>query len=213
MSDISAASRGLRHQLDDLVEGQRWVHHVADLASGVVHTAESDRPIGPVTRVERLAGVGHAGDTAFGGPRYLLTPRRPYQASPEASLIAAGCSYSTTDDVVIWQPPSGADRSELALRVFFSRSPDGRSVVSLLLSGSSWPGATGHVTIRDSQSAGSLTVPIAGTFAEHLVDFTFVPLAGRLADVMLTIEPGVRMLTFRSIGFGLQPIVATQALA
>ena len=188
---------------------ERWVHHVADLEGGRVLTTALDGPADPSSRAERLAHLGITVDPGiFGGPAYRLTPRRPYQAAPEASLITTLCTYSSTDDEIVWQPPRDATPSALGmLRASFAVSPDGRSVVSVLLSGASWPGMTGHVTLRETQSAGALRLPIAGTLATHTIDFTFVPLGGRLADVIMSLEVGIQELTLRAIAFGPAPPV------
>jgi hypothetical protein len=76
-----------RRRLHELEETRRWIHHVADLDSGEIRTTTLDRTIAPLSRIERLSQLGHRFDpTVLGGPSYRLTPRQPYQASPEASL-------------------------------------------------------------------------------------------------------------------------------
>jgi len=193
---------------------QRWVHHVADLETGRVLSTTLDHPIGPGARAERLSALGPALDTSiFGGPAYRLTPRAPYQAHPEASFIATRCDYSSTEDSIAWQPPRDAGVSESgALRASFAVSPDRRSVVSILLSGAPWPGMVGHVSLRETQSAGSVRIPIAEAFATHTIDLTFVPLGGRLADVLMQLEPGIEMLTFTAISFAAVPPASTQTV-
>ena len=190
---------------------QRWVHHAADLETGRVLSTTLDSPIEPRARAERLSGLGHALDSdIFGGPAYRLTPRVPYQAHPEASFVASRCDYSSTDDRIVWQPPRDAGVSQSGvLRASFAQSPDRRSVVSILLSGAPWPGMVGHVSLRETQSAGSVTIPIAALFAAHTIDLTFVPLGGRLADVLMQLEPGIQMLAFTAISFAAVPPVST----
>ncbi len=113
---------------------------------------------------------------------------------------------------MVWQPPrDAAGTSDLgALRASFAESPDRRSVVSVLLSGAPWPGMVGHVSLQETQSVGSVRIPIAEPFAAHTVDLTFVPLGGRLADVLMLLEPGIELLTFRAISFAAAPPVSTQ---
>jgi hypothetical protein len=50
VNDAVKAARSLRRQLNELVETQRWVHHVADLNSGEVLTFPLDRPVTPLSR-------------------------------------------------------------------------------------------------------------------------------------------------------------------
>jgi len=191
---------------------QRWVHHVADLDSGQVLSTILDGPLAAPALAERLSGLGDVFDTTiFGGPSYRLTPRRPYQAAPEASFIASQCSYSSTDDQIVWQPPRDAVGAQLGvLRASFAQSPDRRSVVSVMLSGAPWQGMVGHVSLRETQSVGSVRIPIDGPLAAHTIDLTFVPLGGRLADVVMLLEAGIEILTFTSIEFTAVPLVSTQ---
>jgi hypothetical protein len=75
------------HELAELEERQGWAHHVADAATGELLTTELSRPVAPLSRVERLARLGHQFDPSiFGAPTYRLTPRHPYQASPAGFL-------------------------------------------------------------------------------------------------------------------------------
>lgn len=54
--------------------------------------------------------------------------------------------------------------------------------------------------------------PINGILAAHTIDLTFVPLGGRLADVLMLLEPGIEILTFTSISFAAAPLVSTQTV-
>jgi hypothetical protein len=208
------AQDALRRRLWELEETQRWVHHVADLDSGEVLTTPLDRPVAPLSRTERLSRLGHTvGPPIPGGPKYRLTPRKPYQAAPEASLIVSGAarlfSYSSTQDEVVWQPPRDATGFDLGgMRVFFAESPDGRSLVSIVLSGKAWSGTVGHVLMRETQAGASVRIPITDAFAAHTVDLTFIPRVGELSDVIMSLEAGIELLTFSSISFGpLPPVI------
>jgi hypothetical protein len=102
------AERARLRQLCERQETQRWVHHVADLASGEVLTTPLDRPVTPLSRAERLSQLGHPIDPAiFGWPSQRFTPKQPYQPAPEAWLVSAtGCSYySPRYDIIQWEPP------------------------------------------------------------------------------------------------------------
>jgi len=221
VNEAEDVGRSMRRRLDELAETQHWVHHVGDLDSGEVLTTQLDRPVMPLSRAERLSRLGHIFDdtSIFSGPRYRLTPRAPYQAVPEASFSVSGgslpfvslLSYSSTHDEVVWQPPRDATGPLLdLLRASFAEGPRERSVVSILLSGQARPGAVGHVLILESQTGASIRIPITDAFASHTVDLTFIPRAGEPADVIMSLEAGIRFLTFRSISFAAQrPVVAS----
>jgi hypothetical protein len=199
----------LGRQLDELTETQQWVHHIADLDRGEVLTNILDRPVTPLSRIERLSRLGPFDDpSVFNGPSFRLTPRMPYQASrydasPQAFLIAAEPqSYSAERDEIMWAPPRQLQTDRfLAMRFYFAESPHGRSVVSLSLRGKAWPGTTGHVLVRVPSAPAPVRVPIAETFAAHSVDVTFFPASGWPTEVLMSIEAGVELLTFSSISF------------
>jgi len=213
IDDPWRAQEALRRRLWELEETQQWVHHVADLDSGEVLTTPLDRPPTPLSRTERLSRLGHPlGPPIPGGPKYRLTPRKPYQAAPEASLNVAGgarlFSYSAAQDEIIWQPPQDATGLDLGrMRAFFAESPDGRSLVSIALTGNAWRGTVGHVLTSETQSGTSVRIPIGEVFASHTVDLVFVPRVGELSDVIMSLEAGIQILTFSSITFGLVPPV------
>jgi hypothetical protein len=83
--EVTAAVRRqaqLGRQLDELTETQQWVHHIADLDRGEVLTNILDRPVTPLSRIERLSRLGPFDDpSVFNGPSFRLTPQMPYQAS------------------------------------------------------------------------------------------------------------------------------------
>jgi hypothetical protein len=212
-ADAPARTDGeLRRRLAELRENQGWVHHVADLRSGKVETVPLDRPLAPLSRAERLARVGFdVGDISiFGGPSYRLTPRRPYQPSPEAHLIASfPDAFSADDDAITWQPPpdGGGTIAPRGMRFSFDRSPDQRSLFSVALSGYAWPGTTGFVRLTGYQGAAVVRFPISDTFAAHTLDVSFSPLGDRASELLMFLEPGIRMLTFSAIAFAANPPV------
>ena len=128
-----------------------WVHHVADLDTGAVTTTVLDRPVAPLSRAERLAGLGHVLDpTVFGRPMYRLTPRQPYQASPEGWVEVMRPTYVAPGGTVLWwEPPRDFDvrtgAGTFGLYLPFSQTPEGRALASFSFSGSSFAGATGSL--------------------------------------------------------------------
>jgi hypothetical protein len=97
------------------------------------------------------------------------------------------------------------------MRAFFAESPDGRSLVSIVLAGQAWSGTVGHLLTRETQSGASVRIPIGDAFAAHTVDLVFIPRVGELSDVIMSLETGIELLTFSSIAFGLLPPVIDPA--
>jgi hypothetical protein len=208
-NDALKAENAMRQRLLKLAETERWVHHVGDLDSEKTATAELDRPVTPLSRARRLSRLGHRFDEiAIAGPSYRLTPQRPFQASPEASMsVSHPDFYGAKDDFIAWNPPrDGGPRSvNRGIRFRFAVSPHERSVASMSLSGHAFQGTVGH--IRVSTEGKAIEFPIGETFSAHTVDFTFVPFGGRLSVIGMFLLPGIRTLTFRSISFGAVPPV------
>jgi hypothetical protein len=205
-----AAHRAARRRIAELEESQTWAHHVGDLDGGTVVTTLLARPPAPLARAERMSALGHPIDhTIFGGPAYRLSARVPYQASPEAFLIAEEIALSAFDDRLTWrlpeQPPPGIGGSG-ALRARFAVSPERRSIVSIAVSGHSWPGRTGEVSVSASNSTALVRVPIDDQFRSHTIDLTFVPLVPE-TEILMIVER-IRTLDFRSISFRAAPLVA-----
>lgn len=205
-----AAHRAGRRRIAELEEGQAWAHHVGDLDSGRVVTTPLDRPPGPLSRAERMSAIGRPFDhTIFGGPAYRLSARVPYQASPEAFLIAEEVTLTAFDDRLTWRlpedPPPGIAGSG-ALRAHFAASPEQRSLVSIALAGQSWPGRAGEVSVSAANSTALVRLPIDDRFRSHTIDLTFVPLVPE-TEILMIVER-IRVLDFRSIAFRAAPLVA-----
>jgi hypothetical protein len=212
VTEALSARRSTRRRLDELAETQRWVHHVASLDSGEVVTTVLDRPIAPLSRAERLSGLGHGFDPiVFGGPTYRLTPQRPYQASPEGWVEASRPEYYAPGpggDLLWWEPPRDFDHRTnfLGLLFSFSATPDRRSVASLSLSGHSFTGTVGHVLIQAQLIPSPVYVPIDAAFGAHTVDFTFVP-PQRTLQIVVALLPGIELLTFTGVSLAAEPLV------
>jgi hypothetical protein len=205
-----AAQRTTRHRLLELTESQQWVHHVADLDTGTVQTTTLDRPVAPLSRVERLAAIGHVFDpTIFGGPTYRLGPKHPYQASPEGWMeVSRPTYYAPAGDVLWWEPPRDFDPRTIFLGMTFSFSttPSGRAVASLSLSGHAFAGTTGNLLIQAQLVPFPVYIPVGAAFGAHTVDFTFVP-PQRSVDITVALLAGIELLTFTGATFGPAPLV------
>jgi hypothetical protein len=205
------AERSVRRRLHEFEETQQWTHHVGDLDSGQLITTELDRPVTPLSRAERLSRLGSPFDPSiFGGPKYRLTPRRPYQAAPEAWMRASGPSMFATDSsgFIMWTTPrdveSGFDPD--SMHFLFAESPVGRSLLTISVSGRAWPGTVGHILVASPASSGSIHIPIGETFADHTVDLTAFPVGGPV-EAFIFILAGIQQLLFRSIDFRHAPVL------
>ena len=78
-------NRVVPSQTDRLKDPQGWVHHMADAATGKLLTTQLDRPVTPLSRAVRLSQLGHQ-FPIFPPSTHRLTPRQPYQASPQGFL-------------------------------------------------------------------------------------------------------------------------------
>ena len=191
----------IRGQLAELTEGQGWVHHVVDVDTGEVMTTPLDRPLGPLSRAQRLARLGHPIPLPNPwGPVYKLTARSPYQTAPLnwLSTYDAVISLPDAQDQVFWSLPEDPEPSTdpPGLRSHFDEPPAQRCVVTLVFAAASRAGAVGHIRI-----AGSATgrIPIAGNYAEHTVDLAFAPSPGSPVEIFVFLEPGLSLVVFYSI--------------
>jgi hypothetical protein len=210
------AERAMRRRLYELAEGQTWVHHTADLDSGELVTTPLDRPVTPLSRAERLSRLGTRFDaTVFDGPSYRLTPRRPYQASPEAWLEVSKPNYYSATQVewISWAPPRDLDiRSDFRgmLFSFVGLLLERRALASLSLSGHSFADTVGHILLTAPFPRREVTIPIGSDFGAHTVDFLFVPRPdpdGVPSEVVMGLLGGIELLTFTAITVGVEPPV------
>jgi hypothetical protein len=198
--DINPAveeARAQRRRLYDLIETQRWVHHVADLDRGQILTTPLDRPVAPLSRAERLSQLGHPFDPAiFGWPSQRLTPEQPFQRSPLAWLILGCQGYATgggTPPFVYWHGDADGYGT-----FSFTEPTDQHCLASISLSAAGALPSNGH--LRVSAQATEIEVPVDRTGA-HTVDVVFVP---TVIPINITIDriEGIENLFFTGISFG-----------
>ncbi|WP_217913534.1 hypothetical protein [Miltoncostaea marina] len=174
--------------------------------------ADDDPTAPPRRRLEALrAARGAAGGRTgillppvFGGPTYRLTARQPYQASPEAYLVAWNAQvFLPFDDTISWEVDHDHRGSPLlGLDAVFADTPDGPATVTIEIVARSWPGVTGHVTAIGFRDAVTVRAAISQTLAPHTIELTVPPPGPRELEVAMVIEHGVRDLTFRSLTLG-----------
>jgi hypothetical protein len=214
---VGAASRPeasvdeIRKRLLELMETQLWAHHVADLSTGELSSTVLERPLTPRSRAERLSPLSDfSGPRPFGGPSYQLSPRMPYQSSPQAYVIAGSLNgYDAYSDSIDWAFPRDVPGPFLpgGLEATFAVSPDEQSLISIDLSAAAYRGEVGHVRVVVGASPSTIEVPISDSFASQTIDLVFFPLGGRETDVFVQFKPGLDLLSFSSISFGPLPLV------
>jgi hypothetical protein len=211
-------------KLTELKDPQGWVHHVADGTTGKLLTTQLDRPVTPLSRAERLSQLGHQlYPPIFGAPTHRLTPRQPYQASPQGFLdfqwASATSSYINEpngragwllQDIV---PPWTGRMDALLLD-----APAGRCLLTLLLGAGTLPGQVGHIRIEvkgqpaeNAPVIASFDIPTQGDLIEHLFDLVFVsaPTVPPTRWIAMILEPGSGLdsVQFASLTFGTADLV------
>ena len=210
MTQVNASplprDRKILRERDELAERQRFVHHVADAASGRIFTTMLDRAPMPLSRAERLSRLGHVFDPSIFGPSYRLTPRVPYQASPLNWLTIYDANIARPDgrDLVFWSLPRDFNPPDPpGLRAYFGEPPAeaGRCVATLIFEGGSWDGVPGHVVVRayGGSASASISVPFAGVSAHHTIDIVMVSTPGNQVEVWADLKGGLHLIWFFSI--------------
>jgi hypothetical protein len=194
--------RAMRRRLYELQETQRWIHHIADLDSGEILTTPLDRPITPLSRAERFAQLGHPFDPGVvGWPSYRLTPRHPYQSSPEAWLWAFHCySCSSGADFFAWEfrPDIGPVGS---VTFFFAAAPAPRAIASISLFTQPVFDKLDQLWVGVQGVPGPIEVPLED-WAAYTVDVTFVPPSGQPVWIAMWFSGELERAAFAAISLG-----------
>jgi hypothetical protein len=164
------------------------------------------------TRVQRLMGVGFAADASiFTGPRYRLTPQRPYRASPQAWLDAFSESATTGApgeffgtygagpgvNTIWWRvPPSFPTLYWATCNFSFAKLPAGKAVMTLSFEVWPYQGATGQIVIYIGAQITEIQVtePAART-----IDIGFVHDGDLVLTTMVLLRQGIYDFVFRSV--------------
>jgi hypothetical protein len=212
-------------KMAELKEPQGWVHHAAEAVTGNLLTTQLDRPVTLLLRAEKLSQLGHQFyPPIFGAPTHRLTPRHPYQPSPQGFLDFAWTSVTSSynddpngradwllQDIV---PPWTGRMDALLLD-----APAGRCLLTLLLGAASKPGQVGHIRIEvrgqpaeNAPLIASFEIPIQGDdFTEHVFDLVFVSAPTvpptRWVAMILESGSGLDFVRFGSLTFGRADLV------
>jgi hypothetical protein len=206
-------------KLTELKEPRGWVHHVADAATGKLLTMQLDQPVTSQSRAERLSQLGHQ-IPVFPLPTHRLTPRVPYQASPQGSV---DFSFTSTVSSAVDEPNGRADwLLQYIVPPWTGRmdallldAPAGSCLLTLLLGAASLPGQVGHIRIEvkgqpteNAPLIASFDITAQGDdFNEHIFDLVFAsaPTVPPTRWVAMILEPGsgLDIVRFGSLSFGL----------
>lgn len=207
---VLEALRSLRgRRLEEIERARGWVHHVADLVSARVTTTVLDRPLTPLSRVARIAELGHTlNDAVLGGPSQQLTAKRPYIESPASWLVASHPDfYSATEyDHISWQQPRDAEEPPFptppprSMYFYFSQSPPERALFSLSIAAISWPGMNGFLRLTVWPGPRSVTIGVSSfSVSSHTIDIVADTSSDQQCEAVMAILPGIQSAEFHSI--------------
>ena len=212
-----AAPSSLRTRMDRRAEIKQWAHHVADLNSGRIRSTVLREPPTSKSRLERLARLGSAFDRILGSPLYRLTPRAPYQASPEAWLSGFGIDYLNLRIPDIQWVPEGAPSTPgdmKGLFFYFSQLPPELSLLTISLNGHAMSGTVGHVAVgyvpfgeEFAPPTGQVRIPIKPVAPEQqTLDLLFDPRGMEPPSFVMTLEANIGWLEFTSVTLRTAPL-------
>ena len=197
-------------QSERLPEVEHRVHDAIDLASGRAHTAPMKRPPSLEARVQRLKDVGFAaGKPIFTGPRYRLTPQRPYRASPEAWLDAFFDFGRAPSDAyfgtygagrgvnqIWWRVPPSFPDYWATCNFSFAKLPAGRAVMTLRFEVWPYQGATGQVVLYIGAQRTEIQITES---ADRTVDIGLVHNGDPVLVTMVLLQQGIYDFVFHSV--------------
>lgn len=208
--EVPTALRSLRRRrLEEIEAARGWVHHVVDLDRAKVITAELDRPLTPLTRVARIADVGHTlNEAVLGGPSQQLTAKKPYVESPPSWLGASHTEfYSATEfGYIRWELPRDAVEPPFptphpwGVYFYFSQTPPERALFTFSITAMSWAGMNGFVRLTVWPGPRSVYIGISSfSVSSHTIDVVADTVSGQPCEAVMAILPGVRFLEFYSL--------------
>jgi hypothetical protein len=184
------------------------VHDAVDLATERVDSTPADGGAVPADRLARLRHLGFPGDlSVFGSASHRLSPRVPYQASPEGWLDSYEGSYSAGNDEIWWRLPATFDNYTATCNATFRGVAAGSRL--LTLSVEAWPftGRTGTIVIfvGDQQAE----IPVS-TAAARTIDVAFTHDGSDSFTAMVVLRQGIYDFVVHSVTLGSPGIVVTE---
>jgi hypothetical protein len=168
------------------------VHDAVDLATGRV-----------VSRPHRV-GLGDV--NVFGTPSHRLTPRTPYQASPEGYIDAFDGTYSAGNDTIWWRVPATFDNFHATCNATFLGVAAGPRVLSVNVEVWPYTGRTGHIVIFVGQT--EVAIPVS-TPTARTIDVSFTHDDSDVFTAMIVLQQGIIDFVVHSITLGSPGIVVT----
>jgi hypothetical protein len=184
------------------------VHDAVDLATDRVVSTPAEGGPAPADRLERLRHLGFPGDlSVFGSPSHRLTPRVPYQASPEGWLDSYEGSYSAGNDEIWWRLPATFDNYTATCNATFRGVAAGARL--LTVSVEVWPftGRTGTIVIfvGDQQAE----IPVSAATA-RTIDVAFTHDGSDSFTAMVVLRQGIYDFVVHSVTLGSPGILVTE---
>jgi hypothetical protein len=184
------------------------VHDVVDLGTGRVVSTVTDADPVPADRLARLGHLGFPGDIGvFGSPSHRLSPRVPYQASPEGWLDAFEGSYSAGNDEIWWRLPATFDNYTATCNAIFRGVAAGSRLLSVSVEAWPFTGRTGSIVIfvGNDQAEIPVSTPTART-----IDVAYTHDGSDSFTAMVVLRQGIYDFVVHSVTLGSPGIVVTQ---
>ena len=183
------------------------VHDAVDVATGKVVTTPGGGAPTPEDRLAKLRRLGFRGDVnVFGTPSHRLTPRAPYQASPEGWLDAYDGDYSAGNDQIWWRLPATFDNYKATCNATFGGVAAGPRLLSVNVEVWPFTGRTGTIVIfvGDAQAE----IPVSGSTA-RTIDVAFTHDGSDPFTAMVVLRQGIYDFVVHSVTLGSPGIVVT----
>ncbi len=181
------------------------VHDAVDLATGSVVTTDGGKGLTPEDRLGRLGHLGFPGPiSVFGSPTHRLTPRVPYQASPEGWLDAFEGTYSAGNDQIWWRLPATFDNFTATFNATFHGVAAGLRLLSLSVEAWPFTGRTGSIVIFVGQTQAAIPV---STPTARTIDVAFTHDGSDPFTAMVVMRQGILDFVVHSVSLGSPGIV------
>jgi hypothetical protein len=187
------------------------VHDVVDLATGnVVSTSGSGVP-SHEARLARLQHVGFPGDlSVFGPASHRLTPKAPYQASPEGWLDSFAGDWSSANDQIWWRLPATFANYFATCNASFRGVAAGPRLLTANVEVWPFTGRTGTIVVFVGQTQAEIPV---STNTARTIDVSFTHDGSDEFTAMIVLRQGIYDFVVHSVTLGSPGILVTEEQA
>ena len=183
------------------------VHDAVDLATGRVVSTPGGAGPAPEDRLAQLRGLGFPGDLGvFGSPSHRLSPRVPYQASPEGWLDSFEGTYSAGNDEIWWRLPATFDNYTATCNATFRGVAAGTRLLSLAVEAWPFTGRTGTIVVFVGETHAEIPV---STSTARTIDVAFTHDGSDPVTAMVVLRQGIYDFVVHSVSLGSPGIVVT----